>query len=161
VSDGALSTDKLKQGGAAAVTWVPAGELLVPLMLNTADGKIVVDKAMYQGTIITGLTLTFAKGKLTGMTATSGLDALKATYDASSGGKSQLSYVDLGLNPEVKLPLNTGRVVWMAAGAVTLGLGDNTGWGGANVSDFGFSLPIPGATLSVDGKAIVENGALK
>jgi aminopeptidase len=161
ISDGALSPAQIKQGGAATVTWLPAGELLVPLALGTAEGKVVIDKYVYQGTIITGLTLTYAKGKLTGMTATSGIEALKSVYDASSGGKDALSYVDLGLNPEVKLPLNTGRIVWMAAGAVTLGWGDNTGWGGMNVSDFALPLPIPSATVAIDGKQIVENGVLK
>jgi hypothetical protein len=67
----------------------------------------------------------------------------------------------VGLNPEVRLPLNTGRIVWMAAGAVTVGFGDNQFIGGSNVSDFGMSGAIAGATVSVDGRAIVENGVLK
>src|SRR5262249_45859566 len=141
--------------------WLPAGELLVPIAMGSGDGKVVVDKYIFQGTTITGLTLTFAKGKLTGMTATSGIEPLKAAYDAGTGGKDLLSYIDLGVNPAVKLPLNSGRIVWMAAGAVTIGTGDNTGWGGTNVSDFGIPSPISAATLSVDGKALIENGVLK
>ena len=161
VSDGAISPDKMKQGGAAAQTWLPAGELLIPVVPGSAEGKLVVDKYIYQGSVISGLTMVFSKGKLTSMTATSGIDALKAAYDASSGGKDLLSYLDLGLNRDVKLPLNSGRIVWMAAGAVTLGTGDNTGWGGTNVSDFGLALPLAGATVSIDGKPVIENGVLK
>jgi hypothetical protein len=95
------------------------------------------------------------------MTAKSGLDALKALYDASSGGKEQFSYIDVGLNPEAKLPTNTGRIVWMAPGGMTIGMGDNTGWGGTNVSSFGLAGSVDAATLSVDGKALIENGTLK
>jgi leucyl aminopeptidase (aminopeptidase T) len=161
VSDGALTAEKVKQGGAAAATWLPAGELLVPVTIGSAEGKVVVDKLSYPGAEIAGLTLTFSKGKLTGMTATSGLESLKALYDPAGGGKDVLSFIDLGLNPEVKLPTNTGRLVWMAAGGVTLGMGDNRGWGGTNASDFTIALPLASATVSIDGKPIVENGTLK
>jgi aminopeptidase len=161
VSDGAITPEKVNQGGSATTTWLPAGELLVPVAPGTAEGKVVVDKLVYQGATIQGLTMTFSKGKLTGMTATSGLDALKALYDVSSGGKDQFSYIDLGLNPEVKLPTNTGRIVWMAAGAVTVGLGDNTAWGGSIVSEFGLATPISGATLKADATVLIENGVLK
>ena len=161
VSDGAITADKVKQGSAATQTWLPAGELLVPVALGTAEGKVVVDKLTFQGTAIEGLTLAFSKGALTSMTAKSGLDALKALYDASSGGKEQFSYIDVGLNPEAKLPTNTGRIVWMAPGGMTIGMGDNTGWGGTNVSSFGLAGSVDAATLSVDGKALIENGTLK
>ena len=161
VSDGAITADKVKQGSAATQTWLPAGELLVPVAPGTAEGKVVVDKLTFQGTTIEGLTLAFSKGALTSMTAKSGLDALKALYDASSGAKEQFSYIDIGLNPEAKLPTNTGRIVWMAPGGMTIGMGDNTGWGGTNVSSFGLAGSVDAATLSVDGKALIENGTLK
>src|SRR5262249_41092126 len=120
VSEGAVTLERMKRG-APAFTWLPAGEVLSPLVLGSAEGKIVVDKLLWQGTLVQGLTLTLSKGKVTGMTAASGLDALKAEYDAASGGKDALSFIDIGLNPDVKLPTNTGRVVWMAAGGITLG----------------------------------------
>jgi aminopeptidase len=161
VSEGALTPDKVKQGRAATETWLPAGELLVPVAPGTADGKIVVDKLLSSGQIVEGVTLTFVKGTLTSMTAKSGIENLKARYDASSGGKDQFAYIDLGLNPEVTLPTNTGRIVWMAAGGVTIGVGDNTGWGGTNVSNFSLPAAVTTATLTADGKALIENGTLK
>jgi len=161
VSDGAITPEKLKQGGAAANTWLPAGELLLPASPGTAEGKLVVDKIRWEGQEIRGLTLTYTKGRLTAMTATSNIDSLKARYDAAAGGKDQFAYIDIGLNPETKLPVGTGHVVWTAPGAVTVGLGDNRGFGGTNASDFGLATQIGGATVKVDGKAVVENGALK
>jgi leucyl aminopeptidase (aminopeptidase T) len=158
VSDGTITADKVKQGGPATQTWLPAGELVLPAVLGGAEGKVVIDKLSYQGTTIEGLTLSFSKGALTSMTAKTGLSALQARYDASTGAKEQFSYLDLGLNPEAKLPTNTGRIVWMAPGAVTIGLGDNTGWGGSNVSSFGLSAPITAATLTADGKTLIKDG---
>jgi leucyl aminopeptidase (aminopeptidase T) len=161
VSDGALTPEKVKAGMASPQTWLPAGEVLIPVTAGTGDGTIVIDKMVLRGTMIEGLTLTFAKGKLTAMTAKSGLQPLKAYYDASSGGKDVFGYIDLGVNPEAQFPADTGQVVWVAPGAVTIGVGDNTGWSGTNVSSFGLAGAVTKATLSVDGKVLIENGVLK
>src|SRR2546430_10705319 len=53
--------------------------------------------------LIRGLTLVFSQGKLTGMTAASGLAPLQATYDAAGSGKDRFGVIDIGLNPEVDL----------------------------------------------------------
>ncbi len=161
VSDGVITPEKLKRGGVSTQTWLPAGEVGVPAVAGSAEGRLVVDKFIFQGAPVIGLSLSFSKGRLTAMTAASGLAPLKAYYDASSGGKDQLSYLDLGVNPEARLPTNTGRVVWMAPGGIVIGLGDNTGWSGGNVSSFGLSLPVSGATLSADGKVLISNGVLQ
>jgi leucyl aminopeptidase (aminopeptidase T) len=161
ISDGTITSDKVQQGHAATFTWLPAGELLIPVSAGTAEGKVVVDKLVYQGIVVESLALTFNKGTLTSMTAKSGLDALKSLYDASSGGKDQFSFIDVGLNPEAKLPTTTGHIVWMAPGGVTIGVGDNTLWGGTNTSSFVLAAALSAPTLSADGKALIENGALK
>jgi aminopeptidase len=161
VSDGAITAEKVKQGHAGVRTWLPAGELLLPVAPGTAEGKVVIDKYLFQGTMIEGLTLVFSKGKLTSMTAKSGIAELEALYAASGAGKDQLGYLDLGINPEATLPTGAGRIVWMAPGAVTIGLGDNTSWGGANISNFSLACPVSGATLTAGGKALIENGTLK
>jgi len=44
---------------------------------------------------------------------------------------------------------------------VTVGLGNNQWAGGENSAAFGLSSFLPGSTLKLDGKAIVENGTLK
>jgi hypothetical protein len=49
----------------------------------------------------------------------------------------------------------------MAPGAVTIGMGDNTGWGGSNVSTFGLAGSVDASTLSVDGKALIRDGVLQ
>ncbi len=161
VSDGAITPEKLKKGGAAANTWLPAGELILPASPGTAEGKVVIDKMLWDGQEVRGLTLAYSKGRLTSMTAASAIESLKARYDAAGSGKDQFGYIDIGLNPETKLPLGTGRIVWTAPGAVTVGLGDNRGFGGTIASDFGLATQIGGATVKADGRTIVENGVLK
>ena len=161
VSDGTLTPEKVKQGGAAANTWLPAGELILPATVGSAEGKVVIDKMLWEGQEVRGLTLTYSKGRLTTMTAASNIEGLKARYEAAGGGKDQFGYIDIGLNPETKLPVGTGQIIWTAPGAVTVGLGDNRGFGGTNASDFGLATQLAGATVKVDGKTVVESGALK
>lgn len=161
ISDGALTPETVKQGGAAASTFLPAGELIFPAVAGSANGVVVIDRHLYDGKIIGGLTLKFSNGKLTAMTAASGLEPLKTAYDAAGGAKDAFGYIDVGVNPETKAPTGTGRIVWTVPGSVVFGMGDNRGFGGTAVSDFGLGAQLGGATITVDGKPVVVNGAIQ
>ena len=93
------------------------------------------------------------------MTAASNIDGLKARNDPSGAGKDQVGFIDIGLNPESKLAMGTGQILWTASGAVTVGLGDNRGFGGTNASDFALPTQIGGATVKVDGKTVIDRVA--
>jgi aminopeptidase len=161
VSDGVISADDLAKGGAACQVWLPAGEVFSTPVPGTAEGTVVVDRHFFQGKEITGITLTFKAGKLTAMTAKSGLEPLKAWYDAAGPGKDEFGFYDIGINSDVKVPANSKLQTWIAAGTVTIGHGGNTWAGGANTSEFTVDYRLPNCTVTVDGKAIVENGTLK
>jgi len=161
VSDGVLSADDVKKGFAAAQVYLPAGEAYLAPVPGTAEGKVVVDHHFYQGKEITGLTLTFKAGKLTSMTAKSGLEPLKKLYDAAGPGKEDFAFVDLGINPNVTVKPGSKLLAWMPAGMVTVGIGNNVWAGGDNKSIYSLSCFLPGSTLKLDGTAVVENGVLK
>jgi leucyl aminopeptidase (aminopeptidase T) len=161
VSDGVISKDDVAKGGAACQVWLPAGEVYATPVPGTAEGKIVVDRHYFQGKEITGLTLTFKGGKLTEMTAKSGLEPLKALYDASAAGKDELGFFDIGINPALKATADTKLRTWVPAGMVSIGIGGNTWAGGTNDCPFDVPCFLPGSTLKVDGKALIENGTLK
>jgi leucyl aminopeptidase (aminopeptidase T) len=161
ISDGAITPEKVKQGGAAVQTWLPAGELILPAAAGTANGKIVINKMLWRGKEVHDLTLSYAGGRLTSMTAASNVEGLKTAYDGAGGLKDQFGYVDVGLNPATTLPLGSGRVVWTVPGSVTVGLGDNRGFGGTNASDFSLATQLPGATLTADGTTVIDKGTIK
>jgi len=160
VSDGVISEHDVQQGGAACQVWLPAGEVYLVPVPGTAQGKIVVDKQFYLDKEIKGLELTFMDGKLSNMKAKSGLETLKARYDVSGEGKDEFAFIDVGVNPNVKIPKNSKMDAWMASGMIIVGLGNNTWAGGENESDFALPNFLPGSTLKVDGEVIVENGVL-
>jgi leucyl aminopeptidase (aminopeptidase T) len=161
ISDGALTEERVKQGSAAASTWLPAGELMLPATNGSANGKIVLDRYLLDGRLIRGLTLVFERGALTSMTAANDFSGLKSIYDAAGGDKNRFGYIDIGVNPETRLPVGSGRIVWTAPGSVVIGFGDNRGFGGSNTSDFGFAAQLSGATVTVDGTPVVANGRLR
>ena len=161
VSDGALSPEDLQKGYASSQVYLPAGEVYLSPVPGTAEGKIVVENAFYQAKEITGLTLTFSKGKLTSMTAKSGIEPLKAYYDAAEAGKEDFSAIDLGINPNIKLKPGSKFTNWVPAGMLTVAVGNNQWAGGENKSSFGFQFFLPGCTVNVDGKTLVDKGDLK
>jgi len=161
VSDGVISADDIQTGGAACQVWLPAGEVYLAPVPGTAEGKVVVDTQFFQGSEIPGLTLTFKAGKLTSMTAKSGLEPLKALYDAAGPGKDEFAFIDIGINPNVRLVPARRMVAYMPAGMVTVGTGRNIWAGGENNVGYSMSNFLPGSTLEVDGKVLVEKGVLK
>ena len=163
VSDGIISAEDLKQGGAAVAVYLPAGEVYTTPVPGTAEGKVVHTRDFFRGKPIDNLTLTFSGGKLTAMTGSGpGYADYKAEYDAVSDPRKDLfGYVDFGINPNVTLPAGSTVGNWVPAGTVTVGTGTNTWAGGDNSVPYGATIYLPGSTVMLDGKAIVENGVLK
>lgn len=159
-SDGVISEDDIRRGGAGVQVWLPAGEVYVTPVPGTAEGKVVADHYFYQGKTIQKLELTFTRGKLTSMTAASGLEPLKAAYDAYGPGKEDFGFVDFGINPDVHLAPSSRMVAWMPAGMVTVGTGNNLWAGGSNSSGFQLNPFLPGSTVEIDSKPLVKDGKL-
>lgn len=160
ISDGAITPEDEAQGGPATVAWLPAGELFLAPVPGTAGGTVVLDPFEYQGTKVEGLTLTFENGRMTSMGATSGLERIQADYDAAPAGRDHFGAFDIGLNPNVLIPPGSRFRSWVAAGMVSVGIGDDSWAGGSNEIPYGLYGHVAAATVTVDGNSIVENGRL-
>jgi leucyl aminopeptidase (aminopeptidase T) len=160
VSDGIISAEDRKRGGAALSVWLPAGEVYLTPVPGTAEGTLVADRYFYEGALIEGLRLEVKGGKVVAMSARSGLDPMKARYDAAGPGRDLVSVVDLGINPGLKVPEGKAVNVWSRAGAVTLVIGNNSWAGGDNQTDFAIAPEVARATVVVDGREIVKDGGL-
>jgi leucyl aminopeptidase (aminopeptidase T) len=161
VSDGIITAEKEKEGGPACQVWLPAGEAYVTMVPGSAEGRVVFDRYFFQDKEVIGLALTIKAGKIVKMEAKSGLEPLQAAYDAAGEGKDRFGYIDVGFNPNVKLIPDSKMVAWMPAGMVSVGAGGDQWAGGDNNLQFGIAGHLPGSTLTVDGKAVVEKGVLK
>ena len=161
VSDGIISTSDRQEGNPACQTWLPAGEVYVTPVPGTANGTFVADNYFHDGKLIEGLRLEFKDGRLTAMTARGDVTALKRRCDAAPPGHDVFSFIDVGINPNIRIPAGSRMVNYMAAGAITVGMGDNSWAGGDNRVPFWVSAHLAGGTLTVDGEAVVERGELK
>jgi leucyl aminopeptidase (aminopeptidase T) len=160
ISDGIISADDIANGNTQV--FLPAGEAAVITAPGSGTGKFVIEKDYFQGKEMHNVVLNFENGKLTSMTGEGdGFAAMKASYDAFGDGKDQLSYVDIGINPNYTLAPTSKYGNWVSAGMVSLGTGNNMWAGGTNNSTGAAGGHLAGCTVKIDGKVIVENGALK
>jgi len=160
VSDGVISAEDERRGGAATSVWLPAGEVFLTPVPGTAKGVVVADRYAWEGRTIDKLRLEFEQGKLTSMSAGSDMSALQAFYDAAPAGKDELGALDIGINPSITIPQGSTLLGWMPAGMVTIVVGAN-GWaGGTNHAVSGVAPFLPGTTLLVDGVPLVKDGRL-
>ena len=163
VSDGIISAEDVQKGGPAVSVYLPAGEVYSTPVAGSAEGKVVIAQQFYRGKEITNLTLVFAAGKMTSMTGSGpGFDAMKKDYDAvTDPGKDLFSYVDFGINPNLKIWPASKVGNWVQAGMVSLGTGNNIWAGGDNKASFDAGGHLPGCTVTLDGKTIIEKGEWK
>jgi leucyl aminopeptidase (aminopeptidase T) len=161
ISDGVVSIEDERLGGAATTVWLPAGEVFTAPLAGTAQGVIVADHFFYQGHRIEGLRLEFVEGKLTAMTADKGLDIIQASYDVAGEGRDRFAVIDIGINPNIQLQPGSSVLGWVPAGMVTVGVGNNAWAGGANNVNFSIYPKLPGSTLEVDGTVVVDGGKLR
>jgi leucyl aminopeptidase (aminopeptidase T) len=163
VSDGVISEEDAKRGGASVSVYLPAGEVFTTPVPGTAEGRIVDTGTWFRGKAVEGLTLTLAGGKVTEMTGSGpGYADMKAAYDAvQDESKDALGYFDIGINPNIKLPAESKAGNWVQAGTVTIGTGGNTWAGGDNTVPYGNTIYLPGSTVTLDGTTIVDKGELK
>lgn len=160
ISDGVISADDIAKGNFEV--FLPAGEAAVITAANSGTGKFVVEREYFNGKEIRNLTYNFENGKLTSMAGEGeGFAAMKADYDARGAGKELLGFVDLGINPSYTLAPNSKYGNWVSAGMVSIGTGGNAWAGGTNTIGGGVVGQLPGATVKIDGRTIVENGVLK
>lgn len=162
VSDGIISPEDAVKGGAAVQVWLPAGDVYLVPVANTAEGKVVHSEDFFEGKEIQDLTLTFAQGRVTSINGSGpGFQDLKARYDAGGEGKDIFAFVDLGINPGIKLPLASKMGTWVPAGEISVGIGNNIWAGGDNRTGFAYPVFLPSSTVTLDGKTIIDKGQLQ
>jgi leucyl aminopeptidase (aminopeptidase T) len=140
--------------------WLPAGEVYTAPEVASVNGTVVVPAAQYRGIKIKDLRLTFENGRLTRIEAAQNAEALKEALAKSSGDKDLFSFVDVGVNPASRTIKNSDYSTFEMAGMVTIGIGQAPWAESPNKSEFAQEFFIPNATLEVDGKTIVRDGAL-
>ena len=163
VSDGVISAEDVQKGGPAVSVYLPAGEVYTTPVAGSAEGKIVLAQIFFRGKEVNNIAIIVVGGKVTSVSGSGpGYEEWKKAYDAvSDPGKDLVSYVDFGINPNLKIWPASKIGNWVQAGMVSIGTGNNTWAGGDNKAGFDVGGHLPGCTVTLDGKTIIEKGEWK
>ncbi len=130
VSDGVIDEARRKQGGAACWSYLPAGEVYVSTAPGTAEGRVVVDRVYFEGQEINDLAMDVKGGKVVSLQAKKNGERLVAAFKAAAEGKDRFGVLDVGVNPNVRLPANGKLLAAMPAGMISVYVGNDTWAGG-------------------------------
>ncbi|TLZ72728.1 MAG: aminopeptidase [Methanobacteriota archaeon] len=137
------------------VTTLPAGEIFVAPLEETAEGRLVAD-TFFQEPLHAPATALLAEGY-----ATKVVGAEAAVLEMNRGGKEgrNLGKLGVGLNPRAHAtaPLPEAE---KALGAIHVVFGDSVPYGGRVSCGVRVDAILTGATIDVDGKPLLEKGRL-
>jgi len=137
-------------------TTLPAGEIFIAPIEETAEGKFVADHS-FVGLLNKPANITLREGVVT-----KAVGAQKAISEMNKGGREgrYLAKFGIGLNPKSEI---TGNILEdeKKMGTVNIGFGGNWSFGGALKSNVLVSAVIEKPTVMVDDITILDKGKLK
>lgn len=164
VDDGIMNEEKAKsQNFLTRAVSLPSGDVFFAPIETSANGKVVVPRDQCQFKPLTGESFDFKQGHLENFKAESGGQCYTEAMAPYAGPKDMFASFQIGLNPAAKVMENPGDYrPGNAAGLVYISVGDNQLLGGSNnvQGGGGFGFPIVNATVTIDGKTVVQNGKL-
>jgi hypothetical protein len=141
---------------------LPAGAIRVAPIEETVNGQVAFPDANWGKTMVTGLILSFEKGKVTNMSAESGMEAVQQVMEQAGESAKSFREFALGMNPRLAIPEENAWIPYYGygSGIVRLSLGDNTELGGNVSGGFVRWNFFTDATVVVGDDVWVENGKL-
>ncbi len=141
---------------------LPSGAIRVAPIETSVNGKIAFPDAIWDTTMVSGLVLTFEEGKVTDMTAVSGIEAVRQVMDRAGEPARSFREFALGMNPKIAIPDDNPWIPYYGygAGVVRLSLGDNSELGGNVTGGFVRWNFFTDASVRVGEDLWVENGKL-
>lgn len=154
VDDGVISDEDMEAGNRDVA--LPAGGVWVAPVEESARGTFVSDLGLPQvGRLIEGLSWTFRDGHVVEIDAKRNLAGSQVGWETATGARDMFASLALGLNPRMKPGFLHNPV---AAGAVTVGIGENRALGGKNESSYGFISSLGSATVEIGGRVVIDRG---
>ncbi len=161
--DGDVSADRALQGRIIIDRHVefPIGALRVAPLESSVDGVIAFPRSLWGGVMVEDLVLTFEEGRITGISAAGGEDAVLSEL-ASAGESAAFRELGVGFNPELAVPDVDPWLPYFGygAGVVRLSLGDNSELGGDVGGGYVRWVFFLDARVTIDGDTWVEGGRM-
>ena len=143
------------------VSAFPGGEVSLPPLEGTTEGRIVLEHIMTDiGRLTQPIVLTVEKGECVKIDGGVEAHALAAHIDGVKNA-TNIAELGIGLNPKSRL---TGGIteVKKRLGTAHMALGDSAaGYGGKVTSDVHLDGMLMNVRIEIDGEVIVENGEVR
>jgi leucyl aminopeptidase (aminopeptidase T) len=142
---------------------LPSGTLFFAPVETSATGKVVVPRAQCRFEAINDISFTFRNGHMEDFKAAQNASCFTELKNASRGATDLFGGINIGLNPAWPIHEENGAAYYPStAGLVFVSIGDDQILGGSNKAEgaFNFPFPIVGATVEIDGKAVIKDGRL-
>jgi len=158
LDDGIISPEAAAAG--RAYLNLPAGEVCLAPVEDSAQGTVVFDLAFRDGVRIEDLRVAFEQGVCNPLEARAGLDEFRSIVAGSSGDKDRIGELGIGINPSIQQPTGFLLCDEKIGGSVHLAIGENRFLGGVNNSDLHWDLLILRPTLTIDGTTVIDEGRI-
>ncbi|MEE9264223.1 MAG: aminopeptidase, partial [Vicinamibacteria bacterium] len=141
---------------------LPSGAVRVAPLEETVEGIIAFPLSQWDGRAVTGLKLRFEKGRVVGIDADTGREAVEAEMSRAGNAGRAFREFALGFNPELAVPERNSWIPYYGygAGVVRLSLGDNSELGGNVGGGYVRWNFFTDTTVIVDGDVWVKHGHL-
>ncbi len=142
---------------------LPDGSVSFSPIEASTNGHVVVPQHRIRDNPLTGVRFEFKSGKITDFHAEQGKKQFEEVMAAHEGTKDVISGISIGLNPALRVIEENGAGYRPidGAGMVMITTGGSMLSGGSNTATGGFDFPITNATVTIDGRTVVEDGKLK
>ncbi len=155
LDDGRVDPVDRRRGRPVATS--PPGQIVVAVDERSANGTAVATRPSFlPGGRVAGAQWELEGGRLRNYWYGEGAEAFETEFAAAPRGRETLSLFGLGLNGG--LAGGVPHAEDAEEGAVTLAVGDNSVYGGANRCRFLSWITIGGATVAVDGVPLCDRG---
>jgi hypothetical protein len=141
---------------------LPGGALRVAPVEDTVAGNIVLPEARFGETVAKKVVIQIDNGRISGLKAEQGLEAVKAALQADGDAAQQFREFAVGFNPKLAVAPGSSLVPYYGygAGVVRLSLGDNEELGGAVRGGFVRWFFLTDATVHVDYRYMLKDGKI-
>jgi len=139
---------------------LPAGEVCLAPLEDSAQGTVVFDTGFWEGHWVEDLVVEFDRGVARGVSARRGLDLFERTLATNSGAASVIGELGIGTNHEVMRPCGNMLLDEKMLGTIHLAVGENRMMGGVNESSLHWDLLVVRPTVTVDGVTLLADGEL-
>lgn len=157
VDDGRVDTQDRRRGRAVATA--PAGSVVVAVDERSASGTAVASRPSFlAGGRVAGGQWEIEGGRLRNYWYSEGAEAFETEFAAAPRGRETVALLGIGLNGA--LAGGVPHAEDEEEGAVTLAIGGNAMYGGANRCRYLSWITIGKATVAVDGVPLCDRGQL-